>query len=428
MSRRAYLAVMAVALAAPHSARGYGVYSHGELIDLVWDDSIRPLLIERYPGITEAELARAHSYAYGGCTIQDLGYYPFNNTFFSNLTHYVRTGDFVAALLRNASNADELAFAIGAMSHYIGDIYGHSEAVNLSVPKAFPRLARRYGPVIPYEPDPIAHGRVEMGFDMAHIGSRRFAPREYRRNIGFSVAQDLLDRTFPEMYGLTVHNVLGPPPRAIRSYRWAVRRLIPKFMQVQVLINRERFPQEKDTEARRKYFETVAQADYANTPGSAYREPGFSTHALALVVRVIPKVGKLKILSLRAPSTETSDLYFTSMNTSVARMREWTARLREDSSGDLALPNVDLDTGLRTQPGAYPLTDDTYARLLNEITTTPGVNIPRGLRDDILQFYSDPNAPISTKNDRRTWARVMNQLNQLKASDTSRPAKHSPDP
>jgi hypothetical protein len=427
MNRPAYLAAMAFTLAAPHFARGYGVYSHGELIDLVWGDTIRPLLIERYRGITEAELTRAHSYAYGGCTIQDLGYYPFNNTFFSDLTHYVRSGDFVAALLRNASNADELAFAIGALSHYIGDIYGHSEAVNLSVPKTFPSLARRFGPVIPFESAPIAHGRVEMGFDMAHIGSRRFAPREYRRNIGLNVAQDLLDRTFAEMYGLPMHSVLGSPPRALRSYRWAVRRLIPKFMQVQVLINRERFPQEKDTEARRKYFETVKQAEYANTPGGAYREPRFSTHALALVVRVTPKVGKLKILSLRVPSPDAAELYFVSMNTSVARMREGTGRLREDSSDDLALPNVDLDTGKRTQPGAYRLTDDTYARLLDEIMTTPGVKIPPGLRDDILEFYSDPKAPISTKNDHRAWARVMNQLKQLKASDTTRPMKPSSD-
>src|SRR5262252_3713910 len=156
MNGRRYLAAMtALALASPHSARGYGVYSHGELIDMVWADSIRPLLIQRYPGITEAELTRAHSYAYGGCTIQDLGYYPFGNAFFSDLTHYVRSGDFVSALLHNASNPDELAFAIGAVSHYIGDVYGHSEAVNLSVPKAFPRLARRHGPVVTFKQDPI---------------------------------------------------------------------------------------------------------------------------------------------------------------------------------------------------------------------------------------------------------------------------------
>jgi hypothetical protein len=417
MKQRAYLATLsALALAAPHSARGYGVYSHSELIDLVWGDSIRPLLIERYPGITEAGLTRAHSYAYGGSTIQDLGYYPFANAFFSDLTHYVRTGDFVTSLLRNASNADELAFGIGALSHYVGDVYGHSEAVNLSVPKAFLRLARRHGLVVTFEQGPIAHGRVEMGFDMAQIGLHRFAPRDYRRNIGFSVAQHLLDRTFTEAYGLTVRSVLGPEHRALRSYHWAVRRLLPKFMQVQVLIYRRRFPQEKDTGARREYLETVAQAEYASLPGSAYREPRFSTHVLALVVRTVPKVGKLKTLSLRAPSKETSDLYFSSMNTSVGQMRELIGLLRENPTEDLLFPNVDLDTGMRTPPGAYILTDETYARLLDELMTTPGINIPPGLRDDILLFYSDPNAPIATKNDPQAWARVMSQLNQLKQS------------
>jgi hypothetical protein len=417
MNRRAYFAAMAAfALGAPHSALGYGVYSHDELIDLVWSDSIRPLLIERYPGITDAQLTRAHSYAYGGCTIQDLGYYPFANAFFSNLTHYVRSGDFVAALLRDASNADELAIAVGALSHYIGDIYGHSEAVNLSVGQAFPRLARRYGPVIPFEQAQVAHGRVEMGFDMAQIGLQRFASRAYRRNIGFRVAQDLLDRAFHETYGLTVRSVIGPERPAINSYRFAVRRLLPKFMQVQVLIKRKRFPQEKDDDARREYLENVAKAEYASMPGSAYRDPRLSTHALALVVRIVPKVGTLKILSLKPPSPETGDLYFYSVNTAVGRMRELTGWLRQNPSDDLELANVDLDTGMRTQPGAYRLTDNTYARLLNEITRRPGTKISTGLRDDILMFYSDPSAPINTKNDRRAWAGVMNGLNQLKLS------------
>jgi len=417
MTWRAFLATMAVlALGAPRSARGYGVYSHGELIDLIWGDSIRPMLIQRFPGITEAELTRAHSYAYGGCTIQDLGYYPFANAFFSDLTHYVRSGDFVEALVHNASNADELAFAIGALSHYIGDVYGHSEAVNLSVGQTFPRLGRRFGPIITLEQAKIAHGRVEMGFDMTQIGLHRFAPRVYRRNIGFSVAQDLLDRIFTETYALTVRDVLGPEHRAIRSYRWSVRTLIPKFMQVSVLINRRRFPQEKDDEVRREYLENVAQADYASLPGSSYRPPRFSTHALALVVRMTPKVGTLKILSLRAPSPETSGLYFYSVNSAVDRLRELTGRVRQNPLADLELPNVDLDTGLPTRPGAYQLTDKTYARLVRELMRRPGIKVPPGLRNDILLFYSDPNAPISTKNDRTAWSRVVKGLNELKQS------------
>ena len=416
MNRWAYLFTMlALTLGAFHSALGYGVYSHGELIDLVWSDSIRPLLIQQYPGITEAELTRAHSYAYGGCTIQDLGYYPFGQHFFSDLTHYVRSGDFIAALVRDASNADELAFAIGALSHYVGDVYGHSEAVNLSVGQAFPRLARRYGSVITFAQAEVSHGQVEMGFDMAQIGRHRFAP-VYRREIGFNVAQKLLDRAFHETYGIAVSRVIGREQTAIKSYRFSVGRLLPKFMQLEVLIHRKRLSQEKDDGTRHEYLENIRQAHYASIPGSVYWAPGVGTHALSLVVRIVPKVGTLKIFSLKVPSPATSDLYFYSVNTSVRRMRELIARLRQSPSDKVELANVDLDTGTRTEPGTYRLMDDTYARLLNEITRQPGVRIPTGLRDDILLFYSNPNAPISTKNDRRAWARVLNGLNQLKQS------------
>lgn len=416
MKRRGlFFTIVALSLAAPHSVRGYGIYSHGELIDLVWDDSIRPLLIQRFPGITGAELTRAHSYAYGGCTIQDLGYYPLGPGFFSDLTHYVRSGDFVAALLRDASNADELAFAVGALSHYVGDVYGHAEAVNLSVGQAFPGLGRKYGTIITFEQAEIAHGRVEMGFDMAQIGAHRFAPVN-RSKIGFSVAQNLLDRAFQETYGLTVHSVTGRELRAINIYRFSVRKLLPKFMQVQVFINRERLPHEKDDDARREYLENIRRARRTSISGNEYWVPGVGTHALALVVRIVPKVGKLRIFRLKAPSPETSDLYFHSVNTAVRRMRELIGQLRQNGPEDLALVNVDLDTGTRTGPGAYRLTDDTYARLLNAVTTRSGARIPPGLRDDILQFYSDPSAPISTKNDPRAWAQVLNELRQLRLS------------
>jgi len=115
-------------------ASGYSLLTHEQLIDLTWKDSIVPLLLSRYPNLTHAELDRARAYAYGGCVIQDIGYYPFGDQSFSNLTHYVRSGDFVVNLFRNAHDANELAFAIGALSHYIGDSIGHSEATNLAVP------------------------------------------------------------------------------------------------------------------------------------------------------------------------------------------------------------------------------------------------------------------------------------------------------
>src|SRR5690349_17523342 len=94
-------------------ARAYSQVTHEQLIDILWADSIQPMLLKRYPGATPQALTRAHAFAYGGCLIQDIGYYPFGKRFFSDLAHYVRSGDLVAAMLRNARNIDELAFAVG---------------------------------------------------------------------------------------------------------------------------------------------------------------------------------------------------------------------------------------------------------------------------------------------------------------------------
>lgn len=124
----------------------YSVLTHEALIDIAWNRSIRPLLLQRFPGSTEAQLRRAHAYAYGGCAIQDMGYYPFGHAFFSDLTHYVRTGDFIDALFRNAHTVNEYAFALGALSHYIADNIGHQNAINLSTPVEFPGLEKKVWP------------------------------------------------------------------------------------------------------------------------------------------------------------------------------------------------------------------------------------------------------------------------------------------
>ena len=110
----------------------YSVLTHEEIVDLLWSDEIQPLLLKRYPGLSEDQLKQAHAYAYGGAVIQDLGYYPFGSKEFSNLVHYVRSGDFVRVLLLESQDVNEYAFALGALSHYAADIAGHP-AVNQSV-------------------------------------------------------------------------------------------------------------------------------------------------------------------------------------------------------------------------------------------------------------------------------------------------------
>ena len=181
----ALLTFVLVALS-PRPASAYSLLTHEQLIDLTWKDSIVPLLLSRYPNLTPAELDHARAYAYGGCVIQDIGYYPFGEASFSNLTHYVRSGDFVVNLFRNAHNANELAFAIGALSHYIGDSVGHAEATNLAVPVEFPKLKAKYGSSVNYAEGKHQHVQTEFAFDINEIAHHRVAPIMFLRHIGLA--------------------------------------------------------------------------------------------------------------------------------------------------------------------------------------------------------------------------------------------------
>src|ERR1044071_5530875 len=123
----------AMVVCAPRPVSAYSVLTHEANIDALWDSGIRPLLARRFPRATAAELKHARAFAYGGSVIQDLGYYPFGSHFFSNLLHYVRSGDFVESMIGDARTVDEYAFALGALAHYASDNTGHPEAVNKSV-------------------------------------------------------------------------------------------------------------------------------------------------------------------------------------------------------------------------------------------------------------------------------------------------------
>src|SRR5262249_40173149 len=158
----------------------------------LWDKSIKPVLLQRYPNATEDDLKTAHAYAYGGCIIQDLGYYPFGNHFFTDLVHYVRSADFLKFLLAESHDLNEYAFALGGVSHYGADVEGHAIGVNRAVPFLYPRLQRKYGNVVTYADDPVSHLRTEFSFDVLEVARGNYPPKEYHDSIGFQVSKDLL--------------------------------------------------------------------------------------------------------------------------------------------------------------------------------------------------------------------------------------------
>src|SRR6476660_1511401 len=200
--------LLGVALAWPTPICAYAVLSHEAIIDAAWETHIKPLLVKKYPQAKEEELSRAQAYAYGGAIIQDMGYYPYGNPFFSDLTHYVRSGDFIQALLRDAKDLNEYAFAVGAMAHYAADNDGHRIGTNRAVPILYPGLRKKYGDSVSFEDGKLAHVKTEFGFDVLEIARERYAPDSYHDFIGFEIAPRLLEEAFEQTYGLELKSIL----------------------------------------------------------------------------------------------------------------------------------------------------------------------------------------------------------------------------
>ena len=401
--------LLALTLCTANSA-AYSVLTHEELIDLAWSDSIRPLLLARFPGATDAQLVEAHAYAYGGCAVQDMGYYPFGKKFFSNLTHYVRSGDFIAWLFRNAQTIDEYAFAIGALSHYLGDSIGHSEAINPITAIEFAKLKRKFGSSVTYDQSPHGHIRTEFAFDVDELSDAAFAPPAYLRYIGLSVPRQFLAQAFIDTYGFDVHEVLGRARPAIRSYRTSVRSFLPAIVEAEVVLHHRQFLPPPNDETYRMFAGRVAQTSYERHWARAFKKPGFGAHLLAILVFIVPKIGAAADLSIKIPTTDTEERYLRSVNLTVDEFRGELDQLTANGE-PVALPNVDLDTGYQTRLGDYPLTDKTYALLLERLTSQPNRVIPVALKQNILDFY----AQSTTKSERLTSR--LNTLKAMKAVD-----------
>lgn len=396
---------------------GYSVLTHEEIIDLLWGQQIQPLLLARFPDATPEDLVKAHAYAYGGSVVQDIGYYPFGSHVFSDLTHYVRTGDFVLAMLNDAQDLDEYAFALGALSHYISDINGHPY-INLSVGIAYPALARRYGPAVPFDVDNKAHIRTEFGFDVLQVAKGRYAPENYHNFIGFEVSTSLLERAFYDTYGLKLTDVMPNEQLAIGTYRRSVSGIIPEMTKVAILVKGDELKREIPNFNRQRFLYRLSKADYNKSWGSGYQNPGPGAHFLAVLFKVAPKVGPLRAMDFKDPTSKTEDLYFKSVDQTIDRFGK---ALGEVKNRDLQAPNIDLDTGKPTQRGEYPLADATYRELLDGLSYDHFNHMDDALRKNILDFYEGFGFPKpGTRIDKcvaQRWQKTWVELTQLRATE-----------
>ncbi len=432
-------------------ARAYSLLTHEQLIDLTWKTSIVPLLLSRYPTLTPKQLEEARAYAYGGCVIQDIGYYPFGDAFFSDLTHYVRSGDFVVNLFRNAGNPDELAFAVGALSHYIGDSVGHSDATNLAVPVEFPKLRDKYGSRVSYAEGEHQHVQTEFAFDINEIAHHRLAPVHYLKHVGLQLPTRQLALAFYQTYGLrddftdTRHSRIN-----VSGYRFAVHSFIPRIAYAVTILHRSKEPADplNNPDLQRLEREVTAVAQQNNW--DAYRRhAGIGTYTLAGLLYILPKVGPLKLVAVKGPTPKTEADYVHSVLASTDDLHRALRRFTpppalaptageaaatdskaHPSSSDNApalagasqvvprnsrdprhpLPNRDLDTGQPVQPAGYRLTDATYATLIHRLASNPTLPVPPGIKRDILAYYANLDLNFATKKDPAAWATLQKDL------------------
>ncbi|HWF48107.1 MAG TPA: zinc dependent phospholipase C family protein [Bryobacteraceae bacterium] len=387
-------------------AGGYSLLTHEAIVDALWDIDLKPLIRARFPAVTPENLKEAHAYAYGGAVLQDLGYYPHGNKFFSDLTHYVRTGQLIEALLKDAANPDEYAFALGALTHYFGDTIGHSTATNIAEPQMYPRLRRKFGNRIYYDEAPLVHVRTEFSFDVVEVSRGNFAPQAYHDFIGFSVAVPLLTRAMRETYGVELSHIFPHLDVSLGSFRYSVSKAIPTATRVAWVQRHDEIEQASPGMTKRRFEYAMRRSSYEKYWGKQYDRPTFIDRLLAVLLRILPPIGPLRDLRLKMPTPDIERLFMKSFTEATGECRNWPLGSH--------LPDKNLDTGTITGPGQYPLNDRAHAELLHLLAQNNFAGIRTGLRTELLEFYSNPATPIATKKNHRQWKQVLAEIEQLK--------------
>jgi hypothetical protein len=417
--RVALLPIFLIALLCSRPVRASSVLTHEALIDALWDVKLKPVLQAHYPQATPDELKVAHGYAYGGAIIQDLGYYPHGSKPFSDLAHYVRTGDFVAALISEAKDVNQLAFGLGALSHYVSDMDVHRGATNIGEAMLYPKLRKRFGNVVTYEQDPAAHLKTEFGFDVLEVARGNFAPQAYHDFIGFYVATDLIKRAFEGVYGLELTDVCSNFDRSVESYRSAVSNLIPKATRIAWAQQRKQIQQSVPGVTRSRFIFVMRRSSYEKDWGRQYDQPSKWERFLAVLLRLIPPIGPLRALQFKMPTPPVEHLFMASFNRAA---EQYSTDVDQAAGNTLQLANINFDVGDVTPPGTYRLEDEAYIYWLHELDKAHFSSLTPAIRDNILTYVADPGA-LKTDKDRSEayHARIVVEVKALQSAPISVP-------
>ncbi len=408
-----HLFVAFLLLLCSFKANAYSVLTHEALIDASWDKYIKPLLKLKYPSVTDDQLKEAHAYAYGGCLLADMGYYPFGSAYFTNLAHYVRSGDFVENLLQEAQNVDEYAFAVGSMCHYFADKYGHSLATNVTVPEVYPKIGQKFGPVVTYDEDHSSHSRVELSFDVLEVARGNYASTTYHDFIGFQVSKPLLERAFLKTYGEDINKEFSNLDLAISTFRWAVKSLMPTVTHSAWKLKKSDILKLNPSMNEHKFHYRMKKKAYYKEFGSSREKPKFKEVIVAFIIKIVPKIGPFKALRFQPVGPDGEKKFIASFDSSLTHYEGAMTQLQ---SGKMDLPDIDYDTGKPTRPNEYGLTDKTYYDLLDRLSKDKFAHLTAPLQQNVLSFYNNADTAKFALKYPSDWKKTSLALQQLKAA------------
>lgn len=370
-------------------ARSYSVLSHEAIIDAVWDSSLKPVLLQRFPDAAEDDLRKAHAYAYGGAIVQDMGYYPFGSHLFSDLVHYVRSGAFILNELADSKDLDEYAFALGSLSHYAADNVGHSAAVNRAVPMLYRKMRKKYGSEATYEDNPADHLKVEFSFDVAEVAENHYAPQAYHDFIGFQISKPLLERAFLNTYGVELKEIIPAVDLALGTYRHTAASIIPEMTRVAWQAKKTELMRDTPGITKSSFVYAISRSSYEKEWDGHYIKPGPWARFLALLFRIIPNAGPFRALSFKAPTPQTQKLFMGSFVDTLSLYREQLEIISKHEP--LVLADSNFDTGGPSKFGTYRLADEACARLLIKLGDHKKEEVPADLGRALLRFYGGNN-------------------------------------
>ncbi|GGI49767.1 hypothetical protein GCM10011425_09790 [Mucilaginibacter galii] len=389
----------------------FSILAHEAIVDAEWDITLKPLLLKKYPGATLDDLIKAHSYTYGGSLVADIGYMPGGDAYFTDLLHYVRSGDFIINLLNEANSLNEYAFALGALSHYMADKYGHSMATNVTVPELYPKLKQKFGNVVTYENDHTSHSRMEFAYDAVQVGRSNYASVAYHDFIGFNIATPVLEKAFFKTYGQQLNVIFKNFDASISMMRWGVKNLFPALTKKAWRAKRREIRQANGNAKVRSFKYKMSRRMYNKEFSGKRNKPDFKARALAFLVKVMPKIGPLKNLKFVYPGVEGEKRFTQVFDTIIQKYaiasRQWDAQT-------LTLNDINLDTGEPLGYGDYHLADNTYCKLVLNLQKEGFACLTPVLKEHLVKYFDGALLHETYKENPEDEAEMQLALQQMR--------------